>query len=137
MRGPPSGLAGAAFAFLAVASAAPAFADADPARGERVFQRCFACHSVDPDEKAALQGPSLYRILGRPAGVIEGFDYSEAMKVMGEAGMVWDEATIDAYLQETATIVPGTRMQLTPPLRDEQDRADLIAFLAATGRHEK
>jgi hypothetical protein len=35
----------------------------DAARGERVFQRCYSCHSVDPNEAAKLQGPSLYRIM--------------------------------------------------------------------------
>ena len=39
----------------------------DAARGERAFQRCYSCHSIDPNEAAKLQGPSLYRIMGRPA----------------------------------------------------------------------
>jgi cytochrome c len=52
----------------------PAVAAGDAARGERVFQRCFACHSVDPNEKSKLQVPSLYRIMGRLAGAIPGFE---------------------------------------------------------------
>jgi cytochrome c len=46
---------------------------------------------------------------------------------------VWDETTLDAYVADPERIVPGTRMSAMP-LRDAQDRADLIAYLARTGR---
>ena len=101
-------------------------------RGERVFQRCFACHSVDPDEKAKLQGPSLHKIVGRPAATIPGFEYSEAMKRMAATGLVWDVATLDRYLADPESVVAGTNMSI-PPLRDEQERADLLAYLAQSG----
>jgi cytochrome c len=72
----------------------------DAARGERVFQRCFACHSVDPGETAKLQGPSLYRILGRPAAALGGFEYSPAMRAKAAAGLVWSEAVLDRYIAD-------------------------------------
>src|SRR3546814_8066494 len=50
----------------------------DPSRGERVFQRCYACHSVDPAE-TALEGPNLDGVVGRKAAALSGFDYSDAM----------------------------------------------------------
>ena len=53
--------------------------ESDAVRGERVFQRCYSCHSVDPHETAKLQGPNLFQIIGRPAGAVAGFDYSAAM----------------------------------------------------------
>lgn len=106
----------------------------DPARGERQFQRCFSCHSVDPAETAKLQGPSLYRILGRPAGSVAGFDYSDAFRRRAAAGLVWEAATIAELVRDAEEMIPGTRMGL-PPLRDEQDQADLIAYLALAGRH--
>jgi len=115
------------------ASATASAQGGDPARGERVFQRCFACHSVDPKETAKLRGPSLYRILGRPAGRIQGFDYSPALLDRARAGLVWDQATLDAYLADPEAIVSGTRMSI-PPMRDARERADLIAFLAS-GAH--
>ena len=108
----------------------------DAARGERVFQFCFSCHAVDPAEKATLQGPSLYRIIGRPAAAIAGFDYSDAMKERAAKGLVWDPATLDAYLADPESAVPGTRMSV-PPLRDAQDRADLIAYLARSGNFRR
>ena len=102
------------------------------ARGERVFQRCFACHSVDPHETAKLQGPSLRRIVGRPAAAVPGFEYSEAMKRMAAMGLVWDVATLDRYLADPESVVAGTNMSI-PPLRDAQERADLLAYLAQSG----
>jgi cytochrome c len=112
----------------------PAVAAGDTARGERVFQRCFACHSVDPNETAKLQGPSLYRIMGRPAAAIPGFEYSPAMRKMGAAGLVWDAATLDRYVADPDALVPGTTMS-APPLRDEQERADLLTYLTRTGSY--
>jgi len=105
----------------------------DAARGERVFQRCYACHSVDPNEAAKLQGPSLYRIIGRPAGAVAGFEYSDAMRSKAAGGLVWDAATLDRYVADPEALVPGTLMS-APPLRETQDRADLVAYLARSGR---
>ena len=119
----------AALAGLQPVGAAGA-AGGDTARGERVFQRCFACHSVDPKETAKLQGPSLFRVVGRPAASIAGFTYSDAMRAKGAAGLVWTAEALDRYVADPDAFVPGTPMSL-PPLRDEQERADLIAYLAS------
>jgi cytochrome c len=105
----------------------------DAARGERAFQRCYACHSVDPAETAKLPGPSLFRVVGRRAASLPGFEYSDAMKVKGAAGLAWTAEALDRYLADPEAFVPGTLMSV-PPLRDEQERADLIAFLARDGR---
>jgi cytochrome c len=106
----------------------------DAARGERVFQRCYACHSIDPQEAARLQGPSLYRIIGRPAAAIAGFEYSDAMRQKGADGLLWDAATLERYLADPEAVVPGTNMSV-PPLRDEAERADLLAYLARGGAY--
>jgi cytochrome c len=119
---------------LLLPAAASAAEVGDAARGERAFQRCYACHSVDADEKAKLQGPSLYRIIGRPAGTVAGYEYSDAMRERAAAGLVWDAAALDRYIADPESLVPGTRMSV-PPLRDEQERADLIAYLASSGRY--
>jgi cytochrome c len=106
----------------------------DAARGERAFQRCYSCHSVDPNETAKLQGPSLYRIMGRRAGAVPGFAYSDAMRERGIAGLVWDADTLDHYIADPESVVAGTSMS-APPLRDEQERSDLITYLALSGRY--
>jgi cytochrome c2 len=107
--------------------------EGDAVRGERAFQRCYACHSVEPNETAKLQGPNLFRIIGRPAATVAGFEYSEAMRERAATGLTWDVATLDRYIADPEAVVPGTRMSV-PPMRDEQERADLIAYLARSGR---
>lgn len=109
--------------------------DGDAAHGERIFQYCFSCHSVDPNEQAQLEGPSLYRIVGRPAASLQGFNYSDAMKKRGAEGLTWEAATLNRYIGDPQAIVPGTRMSAAP-LRDDQARADLIAYLAKSGPHQ-
>jgi cytochrome c len=104
--------------------------EGDAARGERVFQRCFSCHSVAPAETAQLQGPSLFGVMGRPAAAVAGFDYSDAMKAKAATGLVWTADILDRFIADPDAVVPGTPMVILPPLRDAQDRADLIAYLA-------
>ena len=110
-------------------------AEGDAGRGERVFQHCYSCHSVAANETAKLQGPSLFQIIDRPAGVIAGFEYSDAMHDKATDGLIWDAGTIDRYIADPDAAVPGTRMSV-PPLRDAQERTDLIAYLALTGRYK-
>lgn len=134
MRPPARVIAGLLLAKLAAAASVAARAEnGDAARGERQFQRCFSCHSAEPSESAKLQGPSLYRLIGRRAGTLAGYDYSPAMLAKGKEGLVWDAETLDAYLADPDAVVPGTRMSV-PPMRENRDRADVIAYLAAAGR---
>jgi cytochrome c len=124
-------LAAAATAAAAIGGLALCGARADPARGERVFQRCYACHSVVPGEDA-LPGPNLRTVLGRRAGALPGFEFSPAMRAAGAArGLVWTRATLDAYLADPQAVVPGTTMG--PGLADGAERRDLIDFLERAG----
>ena len=100
-----------------------ALAEGDSAQGEKVFKKCAACHSVEAGKNKV--GPSLHGVVGSPAGSVEGFKYSDAMK---ESGLVWDEATLDSFLTKPKDVVPKTRMAF-PGLKDEQDRQDVIAYL--------
>ena len=104
-------------------------AGADAGRGERVFQRCYACHSVLPAE-TTLPGPNLRGVVGRRAGTLPGFRFSNAMVEAGERGLVWSRETLDAYVTDPLALVPGSEMVI-PGLRDPQDRADLIDYLQA------
>ena len=110
----------------------PPPAAADPVRGERVFQRCSACHSVVSGEDC-LPGPSLRCLLGRRAGTLPGFEFSPAMIEAGSAhGLVWTRATLDAFLADPSRLVPGTAMWI-PGLTASLDRQDVIAYLERTG----
>ena len=105
-----------------------ALAEGDVAAGEKVFQRCASCHSIT--DTTNKKGPTLRGIVGRPAASLGGFEYSEGLKAFGAAGAVWDEATLDKFLQDTYGFVKGIRMVI-PPVRRETERADLIAFLTS------
>jgi cytochrome c len=129
----PLAVLAAAVALIAAAGARALAEDrGDPARGERAFQRCYSCHSVDPHERATLQGPSLYRVVGRRAATVEGFDYSDALKARGAQGLVWDEAALDAFVTDPQAYIPGVSMGFFG-LDEAQDRADLIAYLRQAG----
>jgi cytochrome c len=95
--------------------------------GAEVFKKCRACHDVGPTAKNKV-GPLLNDIIGRKAGTIEGFAYSEANKAAGGKGLVWTEDVLLKYLENPLTFMPGTKMAFAG-LKDEQDRKDLIAYL--------
>ena len=115
----------------AVVGAWASLAEADPARGERVFQRCFACHSVVAGEDK-LPGPNLRGVLDRRAGTRPGFRFSPAMIQAGARGLVWTRATLDAYLADPERFLPGTEMAI-PGLREAVDRRDVIDYLEKSG----
>ncbi|MGH7003872.1 MAG: c-type cytochrome [Alphaproteobacteria bacterium] len=96
-------------------------ADSNATRGEKIYQRCAACHSLDRNRS----GPKHCGVFGRRAGSVPGFSYSSAMT---KSGIVWDEASLDRFLANPLKAVPGTRMGYAG-VRDPQERADLIAYL--------
>ncbi len=104
------------------------FAEGDAAAGERAFRKCQACHEVGPDAEAKI-GPPLNGIVGRATAAVEGFAYSDPMKALGEEGHVWTEEELDKFLTKPRDLVPGTKMTFAG-IRNEQERADLIAYLA-------
>ncbi len=87
-------LIGCSLSLLVAGTAAGA---GDAANGEKVFKRCTACHVVDAPTNRV--GPVLHGVIGRTAGTVEGFKYSESMIQHGKDGLVWNEETIDQYLE--------------------------------------
>ena len=109
----------------AVALAGPALADGDAAKGEKVFNKCKACHSVEAGKNKV--GPSLHNLIGRTPGTAEGFKYSKAMEEFGK-DHVWDDETLHTYLEKPKDVVKGTKMAFVG-LKKEKDRDDVIAYL--------
>ena len=99
-------------------------AKADFARGEAVFRKCVACHTVEKGGRRKI-GPNLWGIVGAPVGAREGFRYSRAMSAFGGS---WTPERLDAYLAKPRRFVKGGSMSFVG-LKREQDRADVIAFL--------
>ncbi|EKD61183.1 MAG: hypothetical protein ACD_54C00362G0006 [uncultured bacterium] len=110
-------------------AAEPAAADPELiAAGKTVFKKCAACHKVGEGAKNST-GPVLNGIVGRAAGTIEGFKYSTPLMDMAAAGLVWDEATIQAFIENPKGFMKGTRMTFAG-LKKPEDRAAVIAYLA-------
>ena len=112
---------------------ASATARADATRGQQVFQRCAACHSVAA-AAAAMPGPNLKGVIGRKAGTLPGFQYSSAMVDAGKSdNIVWARGTLDKYLIDPDDVVPGTAMRLNFQLTAD-DRRDVIDYLEQVGK---
>lgn len=114
-----------AAAFLAFAAyAAPAQA-ADAAAGEASFKRlCSACHIATAEGRRGV-GPTLFGVVGRHSGKVEGFRYSAANQ---KADLVWTPEVLDKYLTNPREVVPGTTMAFAG-IRNETERANVIAYL--------
>ena len=122
------GLLTLAAALAAAAAGSPALAEGDPARGEKVFAKCRACHTVARGARHKV-GPNLHGMFGRRAATAEGYRrYSKGLKT---AGFAWDTELLDRYLTSPRKMIKGGRM-IFPGLKKARDRADVIAYLMRT-----
>ena len=96
-------------------------ADARPA----AVAQCVACHTFEKGGTDGI-GPNLWNVHGNPAAQNPEYAYSAALR---DAGMTWDDATLDAYLLSPRQSVPGGKMSFGG-VRDEAKRAEIVAWLA-------
>lgn len=91
-------------------------------RGRVVYVGCSACHNNRKRE--TLVGPHLVRIIGREAGSVKGYEYSDAMRA---AGLHWTPDQLRRFLTDPTTAVPGTNMAINglPP----HDADALVEYL--------
>lgn len=106
-------------------------AEGDVASGQKLFGQCAACHAVGNGARH-LFGPMLNGVVERPAGSAEGYEYSPAFSNAVNAGLVWDNETMDAFLQSPMSYISGTKMAFAG-LPDESQRQDMIAYLKQIG----
>ena len=92
----------------------------DAASGERIYQACTDCHSLDQNDV----GPRHRGVYGRKAGSVPDYSYSGALK---SSNITWNEETLDKWLTDPQAFVPGAKMFFH--LDGAQDRADVIAYL--------
>ncbi|WP_417523469.1 c-type cytochrome [Marinovum sp.] len=97
------------------------------AAGERVFKKCKSCHQVGEGAENRT-GPALNGIVGHPAGAMEGFKYSKALEEAGQAGLVWTEEELKAFLEKPRDYLKGTKMSFSG-LRKEDDQAAIVEYL--------
>jgi cytochrome c len=114
------------FAFIAPFAAVSAAGD--PAAGEAAFKACRICHQIGENARNFV-GPELNGVIGRKAGTVPGYNYSDANK---NSGVVWDEATLAKYLRKPRAIVPGTKMAF-PGFESDAEIANVIAYLKQFG----
>jgi cytochrome c len=111
-------------AAISIAAAMPTSADTtshgNAVHGKTLYQACQACHSIEDNDL----GPRHRGLVGRRAGSVEDYGYSNALK---SSGLTWDEATLDRWLTNPSALVPGTKMYFQ--IADAQARADIIAYL--------
>lgn len=98
----------------------------DAAAGEKVFNRCKACHSATDETNKV--GPTLKGVVGRAAASVSTYQYSPAMIAEGKSGLVWSEAELTTYLKDPKALVKGTKMTF-PGLKKDEDIANVIAYL--------
>ncbi|WP_397581437.1 c-type cytochrome [Sphingorhabdus sp.] len=103
-------------------------ATADIAKGEAVFKKCAACHTINQGGANGI-GPNLWAAMGKPHGHVPGFAYSDALKsVPGN----WDWEGMDKWLANPKKYAPGTKMTFAG-LGNPEERANLILYLNAQG----
>lgn len=105
-------------------SFAELMASADPAKGERQFAKCKACHTVDKGGKDGT-GPHLYGVVGRAVASVGGFKYSSDLS---SHGGTWTLELLNHWLNNPKDVAKGTSMSFAGIRKDGQ-RADLIAYL--------
>ena len=123
-----------------LALSAPAFAEGDPVKGEREFNKCKACHMIQADDgtdivKGGRTGTNLYGIVGRAAGAQDGFRYGSGLQDAAEKGLVWDVDSLVAYVQDPkAFLVEFTgdsSARSNMSFKMARGAEDVIAYLAS------
>src|SRR6266481_2170642 len=118
---PSAPLCGLALVLGLICSGAGVRAEED---GDRLFRNtCGICHTIQSGQNRL--GPSLASIVGRKAGTVPGFNYSDANK---NSIVVWDEAQLDLYLTDPKQFMPGTKM-IYPGMKEAEQRKAVIAYL--------
>lgn len=114
-----------ALALLGALSSA-ALAEGDAAKGEKVFNKCKACHVADAETNKI--GPHLKGLIGRNVASVPEYKYSDSMLEFAKTNPKWEEALFLTYIENPKALVPKTKM-VFPGLKKEDERADLLAYL--------
>jgi len=103
------------------------YAVADAGAGEGEFRPCSSCHALDGSDGV---GPHLNGIVDKAVGAAAGYGYSGSLVAVADT---WTPENLNAFLENPSSYAPGTAMNFRG-IRDAQDRANLIAYLAGTAQ---
>jgi len=107
---------------------APALAQDDA--GQIAFNNaCRTCHTVREGDNRL--GPNLSRVIGRKAGSLPNYNYSESMK---KADLVWDKQNLDRFIANPDAVVSGNNMKPYGGIASAEERAKIVAFLESARR---
>ena len=112
-------------ATVATAFAAPLPKAISP--GERAYQKCYSCHSLEPGRND-LEGPTLHGVVGRRIAAEAGFAYSPAMRRFAERNPRWTPELLERLIADPEALVPGTSMNFHG-MADAKERSDLVGYL--------
>ncbi len=112
---------------------APALADGDPEKGKKEFRKCSTCHALEEGKKKI--GPTLFKILGRTAGEVDGFKYSQSYLDAGKKGLKWDKENLIAYLENPKEFLKQylgeekVKTKMLLKIKKIDAREDIVAYL--------
>ena len=107
-----------------VESISSLLASASLERGEKISNKCGACHNYKKGSKSKI-GPNLWDLINRPKASVSGFAYS---KSLSEYGGKWTFEELNEFLYKPKKYISGTKMNFAG-LKDVKDRANLILWL--------
>lgn len=133
-------------AIAAITLALPAFADGhasgDAEAGKKTFNKCKSCHMIAENDdnvivKGGKTGPNLYGVIGRQAGVQEGFKYGDDLVAAGEAGLVWNEENLVEYIADPRKFLQATlddkKAKSRMSYKLKKGGEDVVAYLKEVG----
>jgi cytochrome c len=104
---------------------ADVYAAADPARANGCGASVQACHALEPGQNGV--GPYLHGVVDRPEAFGGRLRLFRRAAVAGRGD--WTPENISAFIENPRAYAPGTAMAYNG-MRDVEDRANLIAYLA-------
>lgn len=127
-------------AFALGATTLSAAAEPDIAKGEKSFKKCAVCHSLEEGKRKA--GPSLFKVIGRQAGIAPNWKYSKSYVEAGEKGLKWTPENLIPYLENPKDFLreylgdKKARSKMVMRFKKQEERENVAAYLQSLQNSE-